>query len=217
MKITPPILLLSCVCFTTTPLFAEEIDHSKMDHSQHMQMMAAPTAPPSMPSIPAPPSSASQTPVLTEAGNDIFGTIQETIKKLDANTNTDWSKVDLEALRQHLIDMKHFTVDVEVISKKDTKKGMEIVIKPTTKAANKALSRAMSAHPEMLKSETGWTMKAKTEGNTFRLNVTTDTPPEVARLRGLGYIGVMALGNHHQIHHWMMASGANPHGKHMHH
>jgi hypothetical protein len=181
-----------------------------------MKMMSE-SAPKLPQTPPPPPLSTAKQPVLSEAGNDIFGTLQEAIKKLDANPNTDWSKVDLEALRQHLIDMKHFTIDVEVLSKKDTEKGMEIVIKPTTKAANKALSRAMSAHPAMLNTETGWTMKVVTKGDTFTLNVTTDTPPEMARLRGLGYIGIMAIGNHHQIHHWMMASGANPHGKHLQH
>jgi hypothetical protein len=37
---------------------------------------------------------------------------------------------------------------------------------------------------------------------------------EVAKIRGLGYIGVMAYGNHHQPHHWAMASGENPHASH---
>jgi hypothetical protein len=49
---------------------------------------------------------------LTEPGNDIFGTIQEVVQKLEANPDTDWSQVDLEALRQHLIDMKAFTEEV---------------------------------------------------------------------------------------------------------
>ena len=37
-------------------------------------------------------------------GHDAFGAIQEIVQILDADPNTDWSKVDLEALRQHLID-----------------------------------------------------------------------------------------------------------------
>ena len=38
-------------------------------------------------------------------GQDAFGAIQEIVQILDADPKTDWSKVDLEALRQHLIDM----------------------------------------------------------------------------------------------------------------
>jgi len=38
-------------------------------------------------------------------GQDAFGAIREIVRILDADPKTDWSKVDLEALRQHLIDM----------------------------------------------------------------------------------------------------------------
>jgi hypothetical protein len=209
---TTSALLFSSLCLTFATLHAEEVDHSKMDHSKmdhskHMMMGKAAPAP--MAPI--------QSTRLSEAGNDIFGTIQEVIKTLDANPKTDWSKVDLEALRQHLIDMKHFTVDVAIISQKDIENGTEVIVKATTEAAHKALKRAMSAHPAMLNSETGWTMKAEEKDGQFTLSISTEKTSEVARLRGLGYIGVMALGQHHQVHHWMMASGANPHGKHQHH
>jgi hypothetical protein len=218
-------LLFSSLFLSLGAINAEEIDHSKMDHSKHMMMGKTAPSPLTVPmqSTPAseaiapPPTAPMQRTLLSEAGNDIFGTLQEVIKKLDANPKTDWSKVDLEALRQHLIDMKHFTVDVTVISQKNTKKGNEISVKATTEAAHKALKRAMSAHPAMLTSETGWAMTAQEKGDTFVLTISTDKPAEIARLRGLGYIGIMALGNHHQVHHWMMASGSNPHGKHQHH
>lgn len=46
---------------------------------------------------------------LTESGTDLFATIQEVIRKLEANPDTDWSKVNLEALREHLRDMFEFS------------------------------------------------------------------------------------------------------------
>jgi hypothetical protein len=51
---------------------------------------------------------ASTTP--TMPGQDAFGAIQEVVRILDADPKTDWSKVDLEALRQHLIDMNEVTL-----------------------------------------------------------------------------------------------------------
>jgi hypothetical protein len=42
------------------------------------------------------------TPVLP--GQDAFGAVQEIVRMLEADPETDWSKVDLEVLRQHLID-----------------------------------------------------------------------------------------------------------------
>jgi hypothetical protein len=41
----------------------------------------------------------------TLPGQDAFGAIQEIVRMLEADPKTDWSKVDLETLRQHLIDM----------------------------------------------------------------------------------------------------------------
>jgi len=43
-----------------------------------------------------------------------------------------------------------------------------------------------------------------------RLVVTARTPgnaTEAAKIRGLGFIGLMTSGDHHQMHHLMMASG----------
>ena len=45
----------------------------------------------------------------TMPGQDAFGAIQEIVQILDADPKTDWSKVDLDALRQHLIDMNEIT------------------------------------------------------------------------------------------------------------
>src|SRR5574342_315696 len=41
----------------------------------------------------------------TLPGQDAFGAIAEVVRLLEADPDTDWSRVDLERLRQHLIDM----------------------------------------------------------------------------------------------------------------
>lgn len=148
---------------------------------------------------------------LTEAGNDAFGTVQEVVAKLQANPNTDWSKVDLEALRQHLVDMDNFTKQVTVIGKKDIANGVELTVQPDNERARGSLERALAAHPAMVQQETGWNMKADIKGKVFRITVTSSNPKDTAQIRGLGYIGLMALGHHHQAHHWAMANGINPH------
>ncbi len=145
---------------------------------------------------------------LTMPGNEIFGTIQEVIHKLEANPNTDWSKVNLEALRQHLLDMKAFTEEVDVVDKKPIADGVEIHVRPHTKQAEGALKRLFSIHPKMLKQEEGWDMTAKQNGNQlWTITCTTRKPSEVEKIRALGYIGLLAEGSHHQLHHWMIATG----------
>lgn len=148
---------------------------------------------------------------LTEAGNDAFGTIQEVVARLKADPNTDWSKVNLEALRQHLVDMDNFTKQVTVISKKDIANGVEVMVRPDNERARASLERALAAHPAMLQQETGWSMKAEKKGKVFRITATSSNPKDAAQIRGLGYVGLMAMGSHHQAHHWAMANGINPH------
>ena len=47
-------------------------------------------------------------------GQDAFGALAEVVRLLDADPQTDWSKVDLERLRQHLIDMNEVVLRSEV-------------------------------------------------------------------------------------------------------
>lgn len=148
---------------------------------------------------------------LTEAGNDAFGTIQEVIRKLNNDPNTDWSKVNLEALRQHLLDMNDMTLNVEVISQKAVQNGMEAIIRPTTDRAALALDRVFMAHPSQLKKDTGWDMVVEKNDGQYKLTTTSKNPADYDKIRGLGYIGLMAYGDHHQRHHWAMATGRNPH------
>src|SRR5690348_774415 len=46
----------------------------------------------------------------TLPGQDAFGAVAEIVRILEADPATDWSKVALEALRQHLIDMNEVTL-----------------------------------------------------------------------------------------------------------
>jgi hypothetical protein len=156
---------------------------------------------------------------LTEAGTDPFATIQEVIAVLNANPNTDWERVDIESLRVHLTEMEDMTLNVSVIQH-DIDDGFTATITPTTDRAWHSLNKVFSAHPAQMSAETGWVMSVNDVDNEgisidgFSIAVTTDVKSEVAKIRGLGYIGVMAYGNHHQTHHWSMASGGNPHANH---
>ena len=152
---------------------------------------------------------------LTEPGNDAFATIQEAVVKLLADPNTDWSRVNLEALRQHLVDMHNFTINVVVTDQKEIKDGVQFTVKATTTEAAGSLERLFSAHPAILKQESGWDMQAsKNKDGSFTAKVTSSKAEDVAKIRGLGYIGTVAYGTHHQLHHWQMATGVNPHHHH---
>lgn len=52
----------------------------------------------------------------TQPGQGAFAAIQEIVEILEADPKTDWSKVDIGALRQHLIDMNNVTLRAMVQS-----------------------------------------------------------------------------------------------------
>ncbi len=102
-------------------------------------------------------------------------------------------------------------MNVEVISKSPISNGVKVVIEPTIPEATPSLQRVLEAHPPMLQMEKGWTMDVTENGDQFTLKVTTEDSGDIEKIRGLGYIGLMATGAHHTRHHWMIARGMTPH------
>jgi hypothetical protein len=43
------------------------------------------------------------------------------------------------------------------------------------------------------------------------MTVMLEDPADLPKLKGLGFIGLMTLGMHHQQHHLMIATGHGPH------
>ena len=84
--------------------------------------------------------------VLSEAGTDPFAVIQEAIALLEANPDTDWSTVNIEALRLHLIEMQDMTLNVTV-EQQPISFGFQAVITPTTNRALQSMSQVLSTHP----------------------------------------------------------------------
>ncbi|WP_179862354.1 hypothetical protein [Longibacter salinarum] len=153
----------------------------------------------------------SATPTLQEPGQSVFGSIQEAIRHLEADSTTDWSQVDIDRLRRHLIDMHQVAVYVEVLEKTDIDSGLRLRVRPTTTAARASLNRVLNAHPHMLNAETGWDMSVDQQEDAFVLRTTTDDAREVEKIRALGYMGLLAYGTHHRRHHWHLVRGENPH------
>jgi hypothetical protein len=141
----------------------------------------------------------------TSPGQDAFGAIQEIVHMLDADPKTDWSKVDLEALRQHLIDMNEVTLKADAAAK-SIDGGLEIAVTGTGRTVA-AIQRMIPAWVQMANGLNGWTAKAASLPNGELLTVTAADPKEVRHIRGLGFIGLLVSGPWHQMHHLAMAKG----------
>jgi hypothetical protein len=146
---------------------------------------------------------ASATPTLP--GQDAFGAIQEIVHMLEADPSTDWSKVNLESLRQHLIDMNEVTMKAEVAAKQ-VEGGLEIAVTGTGRTLA-AIQRMVPNHAQMMNGVNGWATKTELLRNGVRLTVTSADPKETAHIRGLGFMGILVSGTHHLPHHMAMAKG----------
>jgi hypothetical protein len=158
-------------------------------------------------------SQTSDTTTPTMPGQDAFGAIQEIVRILEADPKTDWSKVNLEALRQHLIDMNEVTLNADAVTK-PIEGGIEATITGTGRTVE-AIQRMVSAQAHQVDQThlNGWSAKTEPLPNGVLLTVTSGDPQQVQHIRGLGFIGFMASGSHHQAHHLAMAKGEFVHSQ----
>jgi hypothetical protein len=147
--------------------------------------------------------------VPTMPGQDLFGAIQEVVQILEADPSTDWSKVDIAALREHLIDMNAVALRA-VANQRAIENGVEIAITGEGRTIE-AIKRMVPAHAKELH-HMGWNAKTEELANGVTLVVTSPDAKQVIKLRALGFMGIMVQGGHHQPHHLMIAKGE----RHMH-
>jgi hypothetical protein len=146
--------------------------------------------------------------VPTMPGQDAFGTIQEIVQILEADPATDWSKVNIAALREHLIDMNEVTLHAAA---KVRVTGNSLAIDITGEGRTlAAIKRMVPAHVHELQS-IGWNARTEDLPNGVTITVTAVDGRQLVKLRALGFMGIMVQGGHHQPHHLMMAKGEFQH------
>lgn len=144
----------------------------------------------------------------TEGGQAAFAAIAEIVKLLEADPATDWSKVNLERLRQHLRDMDLVTLR-SVVTSLPTDGGAIFTVRGTGETVG-AIKRMTGAHVAMVEMMGGPRISRTELPDGVKLVVTVrdgDREAGAARIRGLGFIGLMASGDHHTMHHLMLARG----------
>ena len=199
------LLSSSVLAFGAGGAFAQQaapMDKMPMDHQKMMQQMHGDggTGGMTAPTLP---------------GQDAFGAVQEIVRILEADPKTDWSKVNLEALRQHLIDMNEVTLKADAVAK-PIEGGVEIAVTGSGRTLV-AIQRMVPAWTATMNGYKGWATKVVPLPNGDLLTVTAADAKEVAHIRGLGFIGLMASGAHHQPHHLAMAKGEFDPAEHHHH
>ena len=147
--------------------------------------------------------------VARETGQGAFAAVQEIVRILNEDPSTAWERVDLEALRQHLRDMAELTLQAEA-AETPIEGGVSVAVTGTGRTLE-AIRRMVPAHAVELDRLETWTAAGVIAPGGAVLTVTSDDPGEVRRIRGLGFIGLMATGAHHQAHHLAIARGEAVH------
>lgn len=143
-----------------------------------------------------------------QPGQSAFAAIQEIVEILENDPGTDWSRVDIPKLRQHLIDMSYVTLNAIVKSEPITG-GTRFTVTGDGPVRD-SIRRMVSAHAASMNNVDGWEYAAVEAKDGAILTVRVP-PKDTKKLRGLGFLGVMTRGMHHQRHHLMIARGSNPH------
>ena len=144
--------------------------------------------------------------VPTEPGQAALGAIQEIVRILQADPHTDWSKVNVDALRQHLIDMDEVTMRAAA-RKEAIGNGLRIEISGSGRTLE-AIQRMVPDHAREIDGINGWTVRTTSMPDGVVLIVVSTNPTEVQKIRALGFMG---QGSHHQPHHLAMAKGEPMH------
>ena len=142
---------------------------------------------------------AKQALVPTQPGQAALGAIQEIVRMLESDPDTDWSKVNLAALHEHLVDMDEVTLRAAV-KEQPIDGGLRVEISGTGRTLA-AIQRIVPAHAQELNHSPGWEAEAESVADGAVLTVTSTDPKEVAHIRGLGFIGLLARGTQHERSH----------------
>lgn len=150
--------------------------------------------------------------VPTEAGQSAFAAIAEIVAILDADPTTDWSTVNIEALRQHLRDMDEVVLR-SVVAPTRLDGGVSLAVTGAGRTVE-AIGRMLPAHAKELETMPRYRARTEPLTNGIRLIVIAEDPDDVAtirRIQALGLAGLLAEGAHHQPHHLQMARGDHGH------
>ncbi|MEX1184427.1 MAG: hypothetical protein WEF86_14540 [Gemmatimonadota bacterium] len=137
-----------------------------------------------------------------------FAALSDVVRTLESDPDTDWSRVDIEALRQHLIDMDEVTLNARVAAT-DVPGGARFEVTGVARAAE-AIARMAAAHASQPDATLGMRLTVQPISGGVIVTATSEDVGDarsVARIRGLGFHGLLALGDHHAAHHVMIAQG----------
>lgn len=144
-----------------------------------------------------------------EPGQSAFAAIAEIVAILNNDPETNWAKVDIAALRNHLVDMEMLTTEANYTAT-EIEGAIEYEVFGSKRAVE-AARRMVPAHAQELSKMADWQITVENLDRDVKMIVQpTETNP-ITKIKALGFFGIMATGAHHQPHHLAIATGTNAH------
>ncbi len=142
-----------------------------------------------------------------ETGQSAFAAIAEIVALLENDPQTDWSTIDINGLRNHLVDMNQLTLSALVTTQELDEQTIQFHVAGPARTLQ-AVQRMVPKHAHMVSNSTTWDIEVTSETAGVTLKITTHTAADYTKLKALGFFGFMTIGAHHQLHHLQMAKGA---------
>jgi hypothetical protein len=135
----------------------------------------------------------------------------EIANMLQADPTTDWSKVNMDALRAHLIDMDNVTMQAHVVTT-PVPGGARFDISGDTDPVRQSIRHMVASHTSMADGVDGRHEVSRPTQAGASMTVTGRSDADQPAIRALGFFGLLTGGGvHHQLHHLMMAKGEMNH------
>jgi hypothetical protein len=187
-------LTAAALALTAPPALAQDHQHTPgMVHTPGAEMSAA--KPVALP---------------REGGQSAFAAVGEISNMLQADPATDWSKVDIDALRGHLLDMDNVMMRARVTTT-PVPGGARFDVAGDSDADRQSVRRMVASHSAMTDGHDGRHEVSSVTADGATLTVTAKGDAGQAEIRALGFFGLLTGGAHHQQHHLMMAKGEMRH------
>lgn len=142
----------------------------------------------------------------TEPGQSAFAAIQEIVGLLEADPETDWRRVDIEGLRQHLIDMNNVTLHARVEAER-SETGVRYRVSSPDSQVVESIQRMVISHGHSLGELGGARQQVRKIENGAVLILESSDVRQVQKWAALGFIGWLTADMHHQSHHLALAKG----------
>jgi hypothetical protein len=186
------LLATGMLLLSATGSSAQLIEHATMNHDAALQARTE---------------SRAAAPV--EAGQSAYAALGEAVRILLADPQTDWSAVDVDALRSHLIDMDNVTMRAAVSKTKLANGALfHVTGEGPVIGSIQRMTASHFAQPDFGKP---WTMHVEPTATGADVTVISSNAQDTAQIYGLGFFGILTMGSHHQPHHLMMARGMMHH------